>query len=124
MEQKYKGILFVTLAALLSATSQLLFKHASSSLTFSLASIVTNIPLIIGFALYGLVALLFVTALKYGELTVLYPLLATTYIWVAIASPLVFPTDSLNPLKIVGILVVIFGVYSISKGMKPHAEVS
>ncbi len=123
MQPKIRGILLVIIAALLSSAAQIMFKFASSKITFSLASFITNVPLIIGFFLYALVALFFILGLKEGELTVLYPILATTYIWTAIASPFFFPSDSLSPLKIIGIIIIITGVYSIARGMQHKVEV-
>lgn len=123
MQSKFTSILLVFIASLITATAQIFFKFASESIAFSLPALLTNIPLIVGFALYPIAAILFVTALKNGELTVLYPILALNYIWIAIASPFFFPTDSLNILKIIGIAVVILGVYYVGKGMQHKMEV-
>jgi multidrug transporter EmrE-like cation transporter len=123
MQPRYRSILIVLIASILSATAQILFKTASKSLNYTLGSFVFNIPLIIGFIVYAMVAFLFLIALKNGELTVLYPLLATAYVWVAIASPFFFQTDSLTGLKIVGILTIITGVYCMGRGMQQKVEV-
>jgi multidrug transporter EmrE-like cation transporter len=123
MKKAYLSILLVIVAALLSATAQILFKFASGRLEFSFMGLITNVPLLIGLVVYGLVALIFILALKGGELSVLYPLLATAYVWVAIASPILFPEDSLNVFKVIGIAVIIFGVYSIGRGITHRVEV-
>ncbi len=123
MQKKHFAIVLVIIASLLSATTQILFKFASAKLEFSFVALITNIELIAGFILSVIVAFLFITALKNGELTVLYPLLAAQFVWIALASPLFFPTDSMNIVKASGIAVILFGIYSIAKGMEHKVEV-
>ena len=123
MQQKHTAILLVILASFLSATAQISFKFASAKLEFSFFALITNIPLIAGFITFVVVAFLFIIALKNGELTVLYPLLAAQFIWVAIASPFFFPTDSMNFVKALGIVVIMLGIYAIAKGMQHKVEV-
>ena len=47
---------------------------------------ITSVPLFCGYFLYGLGAVLFTLALRDGELSVLYPVISLTYVWVAILS--------------------------------------
>ena len=123
MYPKNMAILLVIIASFLSAAAQILFKFASAKLEFSFLALITNIELIAGFVAFVIVAFLFIVALKNGELTVLYPLLAAQFIWVAIASPFFFPTDSVNMIKALGIVVIMFGIYAIAKGMQHKVEV-
>ena len=46
----------------------------------------TNLPLLSGLVLYGLSTVLLVLALKDGELSLLYPVIALTYVWVTVLS--------------------------------------
>jgi multidrug transporter EmrE-like cation transporter len=123
MEKSYKAVILIIVAAFLSAFALILFKFASQTFEFSVVGILTNVPLIVGFLLYGLVAVMFILALRDGELSVLYPLMASAYVWTAIASPFFFADDSLNALKVVGIAAIIFGVYSIGRGIEHKVEV-
>jgi len=111
-----KSVVLVFIVSLLLSGAQLLLKKASENFALSIEGIF-QLELILGVGLLGITAVLFIIALRGGELTVLYPLMAASYVWVAIASPFFFPTDSLNAVKIVGIGSVIFGVYSIARGM-------
>ena len=111
-----KSVVLVFIVSLLLSGAQLLLKKASETFALSIEGIF-QLELILGVGLLGITAVLFIIALRGGELTVLYPLMAASYVWVAIASPFFFPTDSLNAVKIVGIGSVIFGVYSIARGM-------
>ena len=86
METKIWAIGLAALCALIGSSGQLLFKLGSSSVTLSLGSWVTNVKVITGMMLYGVSAILFIFALKYGSLSVLYPVIATSYVWVALLS--------------------------------------
>ena len=75
----------------------------------TLLVLITDVPLIAGLAVYGMGAILMILALKHGELSVLYPLLSLSYVWVAIAAVLVFH-ESMNAIKVAGIAIIIAGV--------------
>jgi drug/metabolite transporter (DMT)-like permease len=74
-----------------------------------LLGVVTNLPLFFGLACYGLSTGLLVLALRYGELSVLYPIIALTYVWVSILS-VVLLGETTNPFKIAGLIVIVAGV--------------
>ena len=96
---------------LLSSAAQVLLKFGTVQLKLhpSLLGLFTNFPLIGGMALYGIGAALMVLALRHGELSVLYPLISLSYVWVAILSVAVFG-EVMNPFKVVGILAIMAGV--------------
>jgi len=115
------GLVF--LSTLLSATGQILIKTGANVLRPDILAIITNVPLIVGYCLYGLAAVMLVVSLKYGELSVLYPIYAMNFIWVAIASPIFFPdTDYMNALKWAGVLAVVLGVIAIGFGSKEESH--
>lgn len=86
METKLTIILLVLFCALLGSFGQLFFKLGSKDLVFDFFPLITNWKLIVGLALYGFATILFLVALKFGRLSILYPIIATSYIWVAILS--------------------------------------
>ena len=110
-EQKRRSLLMILVFTLLSAGAQVLLKFGTVQLKLhpTLIGLLTNFPLIGGMALYGLGAALMVLALRHGELSVLYPLISLSYVWVAILSVLVFG-EVMNPYKIAGICVIMAGV--------------
>ncbi len=75
----------------------------------------SNLPLMAGYCLYGLSTVLLVVALKDGELSLLYPVIALTYVWVTILSLIVFH-DDINPWKFAGIVLIVTGVAVLGKG--------
>ncbi|MDP8988901.1 MAG: hypothetical protein M3N41_02310 [Acidobacteriota bacterium] len=110
-EQKRRSLLMILVFTLLSAAAQVLLKFGTVELKLhpTLAGLLTNFPLIGGMALYAVGAALMVLALRHGELSVLYPLISLSYVWVAILSVLVLG-EVMNPYKIGGICAIMAGV--------------
>jgi uncharacterized membrane protein len=113
-ETKAWAIIAVASCTLLTAAGQLLFKLGLNSLDPTLFGIITNYQLLLGFLLYGIGSVVLVISLKYGELSVLYPILALSFVWVAILSSTVL-NEHINALKIVGIGCIILGVSAIGR---------
>ncbi|RLG72648.1 MAG: hypothetical protein DRO11_01790 [Methanobacteriota archaeon] len=101
-------ILLVVLCAFMAAFAQIQLKIGADTLE-SFQSFLTNKHLLLGVALYALSAMLFIFALRHGPVTVLYPIIATSYVWVAfLASHRL--GESLTPVKWVGIFLILLGV--------------
>jgi len=74
-----------------------------------ITDIITNYKLILGIILYVLGSIAFIYALKFGELSVVYPLTSMGYIFIAILS-LIFLKEHMNRYKWLGIAFIILGV--------------
>lgn len=74
-----------------------------------------NVPLLSGLALYGVFTLLFVFALKDAELSIIYPVIALSYVWVTLLS-IAFFHETINPYKACGIAIIMLGVTVLGKG--------
>lgn len=112
--KRRQAILTVIGCTLLVALAQYLIKSGANQLSHAglvatLIGIFTILPLFAGYALYGVFTVLFVGALRHGELSILYPLISLSYVWVTITAVLAFH-ETMNPLKIVGIALIIGGV--------------
>jgi multidrug transporter EmrE-like cation transporter len=95
---------------ILGAAAQILMKSGANLIGHhGLVGLLTNIPLLAGYSLYGLSTVLLVLALKDGELSLLYPVIALTYVWVTVLSILIFH-DKVNPFRIAGIATIVLGV--------------
>ena len=103
-------MVFVTL---LTSVAQVLYKFGAAKLPV----ILTNYHILLGLVLYAIGAVLMIIAFKAGEVTFLYPIVATSYIWVALMSSYFF-SDAINYLKILGIALIFFGVVAVSMGSK------
>lgn len=80
-------------------------------------AIFSDWQLFTGYALYGLSTVVLIVALKYGQLSILYPVIALTYVWVTILSVMLY-NETLNPFKLLGLTTVILGVVILGRGMK------
>ena len=122
MKTKPWAIGLVVFCTIVIAFAQVLYKMGSDRLAFGsvialLTSVITNIPLISGMLLYLAGAVILLYALKGGELSVLYPIIALNYVWVSILS-MVFFNDVINPAKWAGVAFIILGVSFIGFGSK------
>ena len=70
-----------------------------------------------GYVCLGLMTILVVLPLRRGQLSVLYPIIALTYVWVTILSPRFFE-DVMKAPKIIGLVLIIAGVSSIGAGSR------
>ena len=68
-----------------------------------------NKNLMIGVGLFCLSSVFYVGAMKYGELSLLYPITSLSYIWISLLS-VKFLGERMNRYKWLGILLIIIGV--------------
>jgi len=113
-----KSFLLLCGCTLISASAQILMKMGVSKVTsLNPLALATNMPLVAGYALYGLFCLMMILALRQGELSLLYPVISLAYVWVTILSYFVFH-DTLNPTKLLGIGTVMIGVALLGRQRK------
>ena len=105
----------VILATLVGAFGPILLKKASAKKLSSVSSLMKNYHLFGGVFLYALGTVLFIPALKGGDLSILYPFVALGYIWVSLLS-VKFLGEKMNLMKWAGIACIIIGVSLIGIG--------
>jgi drug/metabolite transporter (DMT)-like permease len=112
---KRRLAIFIVLACtLLVAMAQYLIKLGANRLSHAglvatAIGIFTIPTLFAGYCLYGIFTVLFVYALRHGELSILYPLIALSYVWVTITGVVAFH-EVMNPLRVTGLVVIVAGV--------------
>ena len=105
------SILFFLLASVFGAVGQFLYKSGADTAGGSVMSYVLNLRIALGVVCYVAVMFLFVAAFKKGgQLSVLYPIYATTFIWAAIIGWLAYG-QNINPLNVAGMILLIGGMY-------------
>ena len=82
---------------------------------FKFKRILKNKKLIVGVFLYGLAIIIYLWALTGGDVSVLYPFAATTYLWVAFFS-IKFLKEKMNKWRWLGLILIITGVALIGFG--------
>jgi drug/metabolite transporter (DMT)-like permease len=113
-----KSIALVFCCTILGATAQILLKTGANQLVHpSPLAMLTNVALLAGLSFYGVSTVLLVLALKDGELSLLYPVIALTYVWVTLLSLMLFH-DRINPVKFAGIATIVVGVAVMGRGQK------
>ena len=110
------AIILIIVMTLITSTAQIFYKLAAMRFSLSVGGILLNWPLWIGAILYIISSIMMVIAFKGGEISVLYPLIALSYVWVSLASPRFFPADTMNTLKWCGVVAIIGGVSLIGFG--------
>lgn len=113
------SILIVVAACLVGSFGPILIKKGMARLRIReqlragvprlIITTITTVPLLAGVGVYGASMIAFIIALRGGELSVLYPIVATGYIWVSLWSVL-FLRERMTLLKWTGIAFIIAGV--------------
>jgi multidrug transporter EmrE-like cation transporter len=120
--KRRQAALMVVSGTFLVAVGQFLIKTGANRLGHTdllgtLIGILTIPPLFFGYFLYAIFAVLMVSALRYGELSVLYPLISLGFVWVTIISVIVFH-EAMNPMKGIGIGSIMLGVAVLGWGSR------
>jgi multidrug transporter EmrE-like cation transporter len=107
MATKASAIILVVLCTLLTSFAQVLWKFAANA--GAITAILQSWQLWAGFGLYGIGAAILIRSFKDGEVSVLYPIIATSYIWVALLSNHYF-SEPVTIFKWAGIAGIILGI--------------
>ncbi len=105
----WKIILLTGLSAFIGSIGQLEFKRGADNLQFDIKLLLTNYHLIIGVAVYALSTVLYVYALNKGQLSILYPIIATSYIWTLLFSK-IFLQEQISLTGWAGVFFILLGV--------------
>ena len=105
----------VLIAAFIGSLGSIFLKKGSGKKLFSVSGLLTNYALIIGVLIYGLSSIFFIPALRGGELSVLYPLASTGYVWTCLLY-IKFLDEKMNRYKWLAIIFIIVGISFIGFG--------
>ena len=117
MATKLWAALLVLFTTLLTSSAQIFYKLGSANLRFDILAIITNYYLLAGIILYAAGGILIILSFRGGEVSVLYPLIATSYIWVSLFSVYLLG-EQMNAFKWLGVASIILGIASIGYGSK------
>jgi drug/metabolite transporter (DMT)-like permease len=105
----WKILLLTALAAFIGSIGQLEFKQGANNLQFDIKLLLTNYHLIAGLVVYALSTVLYIYALNKGNLSILYPIIATSYIWTLIFSK-IFLKEPVGLTSWAGVFFILLGV--------------
>ncbi len=107
----------VAFSTIFSGAGPILIKKGLNLVNkIDLKKIIFNWRLIAGIAFYGFSFIITIPALKRGDLSILYPLVSLSYIWVCLFSTK-FLGEHMNMKKWAGIFLIILGVTFIGMGI-------
>jgi multidrug transporter EmrE-like cation transporter len=115
MSTPIASIIMFVIAALLGAVGQFLYKSGADQATSGLASYVFNLRILGGVVCYIGVMVLFVAAFKRGgELSVLYPIYASTFIWAALVALWAYGVP-IKPVNVLGMILLVAGMFCMGR---------
>lgn len=94
------GICLILISAFMTATGQLLWKISMNG---------EIITLLIGFCLYGLGAIIMTVAFKFGDISILHPMLGFSLVMSIIYGGM-FLHEQITIGKILGVILILFGL--------------
>jgi len=118
LHARFGAVFIVVVCTLLTAFARVLWKFGA----LRWPEILTNWQLFGGFVLFGIAAVTLIHLFKTQEVTLVYPLYATAYVWVALLSHAYF-AEPLSLLKWIGIATIIAGAAVLGTATHKHDEV-
>lgn len=107
------AVFLVLISSVFSSIGSVLLKKGSKSFNFNLIKQIKNTTMILGLFLFVASSVIYIIALKMGELSVLYPVAAAQYVWVSLLSKK-YLKEQINHIKWIGIVLIIFGIIIIN----------
>lgn len=108
-----KLILLTALSAFIGSIGQIEFKRGSETLRFNIHSLLMNYHLFAGVFLYAFSTLIYIYALSKGQLSIIYPIIATSYIWTTLFANF-FLNEPVNLTNWAGITLILMGITLVS----------
>jgi undecaprenyl phosphate-alpha-L-ara4N flippase subunit ArnE len=105
-EKNKKGIMLIIISSICACIGQLFWKLSITNGMWIL---------LLGFSFYGIGALVMLIAYKFGNLSVLQPMLSINYI-LSIFLARIFLNENITIARIIGIIIIIIGVIFIGVG--------
>ena len=105
-ELTFKGVFLLLFASFLNCFGQVCWKLAADGKLYFL---------ILGIFLYGASALAAIIGLRFGNLSTLYPIMSSGYIFALIVGYYFFD-EIIKPIQMLGVLIIISGLVLINKG--------
>ncbi|ARO63392.1 Uncharacterized protein B5E39_0878 [Bacillus cereus] len=108
--------LMIILSVGMGVVGQILLKFGAMKSQSAAVGIMNfiNVPNFFGLAFYGLSALLWMIVLRKVDLSYAYPMVSFGYVFVIIASALLFG-ETINFMKIAGMVCIVAGILFIAK---------
>ncbi|MEK6861152.1 MAG: EamA family transporter [Nanoarchaeota archaeon] len=108
-------ILLLVIANLIGSYGAIQLKKGAVRFTFNLKAFLQNYNILFGVFLYGIATLIYIVALKTGELSVIYPMVSMAYVFVCLFS-VKFLNEKMSKTRWLGVFTIILGITLIGIG--------
>ena len=108
-ETKLWAIGLVIICTLFTSIGAVFLKRGIDRFAFNLEGVISAYPVIIGLFFYFLGFILLTLSFRYGELSVLFPFVSLSFVWVASMS-FFFLGESINLVELLGLAAIVSGV--------------
>lgn len=109
------AVALIVIATVIGGFGSVYLKKGARELEFNVRKLLKNVKLLYGVLLYGISSLFFIVGLRGGELSVLYPLVALSYVWVSLLSSRILK-EEMGLWKWAGVALIVAGVGLIGYG--------
>lgn len=116
-----KSLMLIIFTVIINTAGQFIVKTGVNRLgivsltdVHMIVKALTSWLILVGFAIYFVSAIVWISILSRTELSWAFPILSLSYVLTAILSP-VFLHESFSPHRLIGILVICLGVFLVSK---------
>lgn len=115
MQISLNSILLLFVANLIGSYGAIQLKKGSIKFSFNLRAFFKNYNILFGVFLYGIATLIYIVALKTGELSVIYPMVSMAYVFVCLFS-VKFLNEKMNKTRWLAVFIIILGITLIGLG--------
>jgi drug/metabolite transporter (DMT)-like permease len=109
------AMLLVVIAALIGGFGPIFLKKGSAKFNLNPLKQIKNGNMLLGILFYAVSTIIFIPALKGGELSVLYPIVSLCYVWATLLAVWLLG-EKMNRMKWLAIVIIILGVSLVGLG--------
>ncbi len=117
MSTPLSSIAWVSFGSVIGSLGAVGLKAGAQHVALNIRALITNWRLALGLSLYLLSTVFFIKGISHGEISVLFPLVSTGYIWTAIWSKLFFGESFTRP-KFIGLGLILIGCVLLGLGKR------
>lgn len=109
MNTPVSSMVLVACGSFIGSFGAVFLKAGAGRLKLEIGSLLRNWPLALGITCYLVSTMFFISGVKRGELSVLYPLVSLGFMWTMLWSRLFFK-ETITRNKIIGVVLILCGV--------------
>ncbi|VVB50993.1 4-amino-4-deoxy-L-arabinose-phosphoundecaprenol flippase subunit ArnE [uncultured archaeon] len=109
MTTQFIGVGLILVASVFAAYGALSLKRGSEALKKGFISLIRDGNFLVGVLFYGVSTVFYLSGLRFGDLSMLYPVSSTSYIWVSFLS-VRHLNEKMNNYKWAAIVFILLGV--------------